>query len=221
MRARRASLVAALSIATFSCTGARSPVAHEDARSASVAFVTMVNGSYRAVCGGVWIDETRIVTAAHCVRSAEVGSTYSIALLDDVENGQVVDAHGARLVVAAKEDDVAVLAVAMPPPHPHAWLPIADAKANAEVREGWLVSHEHGIPFDTESAEVRGDTIDLEPLTGASGSGVFTSDGLVGICVRRATHGAILAPPAALRRALTLAPTTPFAPPELPDVEFE
>ena len=57
-----------LSMFAIACTGARSPVALEDARDASVALVSDVNGELRVTCGGVWVDETRFVTAAHGVR---------------------------------------------------------------------------------------------------------------------------------------------------------
>ncbi len=193
-----------LSMISIACTGARSPVAVEDARDASVALVSDVNGELRVTCGGVWVDETRFVTAAHCVRNGSIGSVYSFSTFADLEDDRFVEMHGARLVHVDTGEDVAVLSTSWPPPHAHAWVPVADGQASSSVM---LVSHAIGSPFGVVPAGIRKDhTIDFALDRGGSGSGVFDRAGLVGICIRRSTHGTKLAPSSVLRRALAAAP---------------
>lgn len=119
------------------------------ARSATVALVENTNDAYRTHCAGVWIGETRMLTAAHCVDDVRPGELVQYAAWSDVEWPQnrperITEAHKARLVRRDDGHDLALLTVAYAP-HSHAWAHIA-----AGVEDGEpviLVGHPVGLLY--------------------------------------------------------------------------
>lgn len=152
---------------------ARAPVTREVARDASINLGEVVNDRVMQRCAAVWVSEDILVTAAHCVPGAELGSVWSYWY----DHNQ----HGARFLAANEGTDVAALQVSMPAP-PHSWTYIVHAP------DGVWTS-----VFDRETGEQAALISDGRLVTnlskGSSGGGVFWEKGLAGIVTRRSVFG--------------------------------
>lgn len=125
---------------------ARQPVAPtlspELGRSATVA---LVNGK-AAYCAGVWVNETDVVTAAHCVDDTKPGDLIDYALYSDIKRPEyeVSESHKIEVVRYDVDTDVALLRTAHPP-HAHERAVVAGGATDGELVG--VVGHPIGLIY--------------------------------------------------------------------------
>ncbi len=178
-----------------------------DLVSKTVALVDVENvGSIRPYCSGVWVSDTTILTANHCVADMKYGELNNYVVQSDVyapgelaERDQIL-ARNAVLYAVDKEHDLALLSALTPPKHGIARLTVEPVRAGQRVTamgaplgEMWsyssgdvaavryLTSHGYKILFIQATTPISG---------GNSGGGLFNEMGeLVGVCHATFTNG--------------------------------
>ncbi len=178
-----------------------------DLASKTVALVLhKFDGELRPYCSGVWVSQTRILTANHCVSDLEMGDVVEYVTPQDVfePNGiqarESIQTRSSVLVLRDADHDLAVLSSGSAPPHG-----IAIVSASL-LRPGMSVQT-MGSPLGLYWSYSRGDvaaireieandmkmvfvqaTVPISP--GSSGGGLFDAMGqLVGICHASSVRG--------------------------------
>ncbi len=175
--------------------------------SKTVALVGYRDGKVRAYCSGVWVSESLIVTANHCMRELLPGDTVDYVIRGDLYEPGADDLRGhveARSAVIAKLDpdhDLALLLALAAPPHGVALLSLETVQPGMHVHS---MGHPLGLWFSFSSGDVAALRIDSEivgkptlmvqttaPISpGNSGGGLYDEWGmLVGICHGSYTKG--------------------------------
>ena len=80
-------------------------------RSATVAFVTQVNDAFFTSCAGVWVGETEVITAAHCIDGGKPGELVSFAMFEDVLRPEyrVTESHSIKILRVDTAHDLMLL----------------------------------------------------------------------------------------------------------------
>ncbi len=175
--------------------------------SKTVALVGYQNGKVRAYCSGVWVSESLIVTANHCMREGAPGDLLDYVGRDDLyESGSDdlrghVEARSAVIVKLDPDHDLALLLALAPPPHAVA---LPSLEAVAPGMHVHSMGHPLGLWFSFSSGDVAALRMDSEivgkptlmvqttaPISpGNSGGGLYDEWGmLVGICHGSYTKG--------------------------------
>ncbi len=168
--------------------------------SKTVALVGYTRGELRAYCSGVWLSESIIVTANHCMREGVAGDVLEYVVRGDLyEPGaddvrSEVETHGAVIVKLDPDHDLALLHALVPPPHGVALLSLENVVPGMHVHS---MGHPLGLWYSFSSGDVAALRVDKElvlkstvmvqttaPISpGNSGGGLFDEWGmLVGIC---------------------------------------
>lgn len=169
----------------------------EDSLAATVALVTPGESTpWRTQCAGVWVSDTSILTAAHCVPTPqESNASVPYATRSDLAGGAVTTPRLARLYVRDVAHDLALLRTTGASPHRHVVL----GQDPAIGQPVYKVGHPFGLTYSYAAGHVsamRGPMADIggpyvqasvPTNPGDSGGGLFAYDGsLVGV-----THGII------------------------------
>jgi S1-C subfamily serine protease len=176
-----------------------------DLESKTVALVRWTrDGEPRPICAGVWVGQTAILTAEHCVDDLEVGAPLPYATKAGVlqAGGRISEPITARIaVVAAKDEatDLALLKVDQAPLHgiahttSQAILPGTFAQAMGHPMGFWW-SYSSGEVSAIREMEIGQDILWVQTTTpispGSSGGGLFDAQGhLMGLCHASVARG--------------------------------
>ncbi len=161
---------------------------------------------WRIFCTGVWINEHTILTADHCVESHKTPIEKLIDKLmgggdESVEGSpisyvtrqesaaRVAPSRAATVLAVDHDNDLALIYVAKPPPHPSATLASADPQDGDELHivghtaglawtytHGYVAAHRKQMdgPHDRKADEMQ---VSAPIYFGNSGGGAFDSDG--------------------------------------------
>lgn len=195
-----------LVLCLFSCVNCSSVKVNSaanarDAKEKTVALIYKdIFGEYNIYCAGVWISETEIMTAAHCVNSQyedqnAVGLTLDVVSEDMIKKDNIVPVKA----VIAKVDtsvDLALLKVDKWEFPKKRVAPIGETLPSVG-EEVHIVGHVAGLPWTyshgvvsakrglMSRAPIQAGTVQIETFAyrGNSGGGAFNSQGeLIGIC---------------------------------------
>jgi|SRR5579872_829419 len=189
-------------------TGPRSGLA-ERLRDETVAFVGRDReGDPRAFCSGVWVSESSIITAAHCVEALDgngLGSSLDFVEPSDMfeagslEERPFVVFNEGRVYAVDGDHDLALVRGAGVTGHGYAHTTLAEVRPGAIVSTmghplGLWWSYSSGEVSAVRSKEIGLDTVWIQstaPISpGNSGGGLFDEQGhLLGIASRCATRG--------------------------------
>jgi S1-C subfamily serine protease len=173
----------------------------------TVAFVVQDLEETHAYCSGVWVSDTSLVTAAHCLEFREPGEILDYVTHDDVfapgdlaKRPAIVASHAMVYAVDDAHDLALLRASSRVHEYVHTTL--------AEVRPGAFVAtmgHPMGLWWSYSSGEVAavrledigGESVWIQataPISpGNSGGGLFDERGyLIGIASRSLTRGQML-----------------------------
>jgi serine protease Do len=150
--------------------------------------VALMNPRSGALCAGVWISRTLVLTANHCTRDVEVGGNVYVRM-----RGVSMSKESA-LLTRFSDHDLAILDVADPPSHGVATTAALPAQGDTVYAAGHPLGLEWSFSLGEVAAVRDGETIlngDVEmtliqstvPISGGnSGGGLWDEDGrLLGI----------------------------------------
>ncbi len=164
------------------------------------------DGGVRAYCSGVWVLESAILTANHCIADVENNEPLAYVVRSDVyapgdlNEREDVRFRGAVLLDRDEEHDLALLYAPSPPPHGKALVTLEPIRAGMFVQSmgqplGLWWSYSSGEVAAVRYVESHGmkllavqSTTPISP--GNSGGGLFDAYGqLVGIAHGSFTRG--------------------------------
>ena len=175
-----------------------------DLAAKSVALVQRdLGGKVRSYCTGVWVSETSILTAYHCVDDAELGDGLEYAVREDIyAPGELHERPGAftrlaRVYALDEGHDLALLRALYAPSHGVAVVSMEPVRPGSLVQ---TMGHPRGLWWSYSSgdvAAVRQEEINgmdilwvqaTPPISaGSSGGGLFDECGLL-VGVAHATN---------------------------------
>lgn len=164
------------------------------------------NTDVRAYCTGVWVSDSTILTAAHCVRGGEIGDVLDYVVRADVyapgddEVRDSIKPHGAIITAVDVGHDLALLRALVSPPHGFALLSLEPIQPGMRV---YSMGHPLGLWYSFSSGDVSAvrfedglsaPTLMIQTTTpispGNSGGGLYDEWGmLVGVCHATYTRG--------------------------------
>ncbi len=176
-------------------------------QSKTVALVAPTEDGVRAFCTGVWISNTTILTADHCVDDSRLGESVSYATRGDLldASGATLpkpSAHSSALYARDEDHDLALLRAFAPPLHTIATLNDEPIEAGQHVQ---VMGHPLGLLWSYSEGTIAAiRRLDLDayadgstwiqaavPISpGNSGGGLYDADGhLIGITTATFTRG--------------------------------
>ena len=198
-------LVVVLLLAVGCCRSdgaARAPTADSISygRSATVALVNFRKDHYpRTFCSGVWVGESTILTAAHCVSDQGVGGLVNFAQYGDSDWGpgheaRIVETHGGTVTKLDEGVDLALIRGVTWRPH----VSVSLASVIVEGETVLIVGHPVGLLWNQTPGYVNAvrwmtgaDDSKVEQIVQIAGASFFGNSGgpalnangeLVGIC---------------------------------------
>jgi S1-C subfamily serine protease len=180
-----------------------------DLESKTVALVTRdLEGNEHAYCSGVWVSDSRILTAHHCIDGGPASATvdyvvrFDVYAPGDLHERTIIQARSATVQVTDEAHDLALLhALGDVPSHRVARVALDTIRAGSFAQ---AMGHSFGLWWSYSSgdiASVRQADLDLDivwiqatvPISpGNSGGGLFDASGnLVGLTSR--TFGSVRA----------------------------
>lgn len=105
------------------------------------------DGQPHVYCSGVWLSDSRILTAAHCVKDVTIGGLVDVASYSESDWGagheaKIKETHSAHLIKRGTPAvDLALLSAYSP--NPHSWEPVASSVDDGEPL--LIVGHPIGL----------------------------------------------------------------------------
>lgn len=135
-------LLTAAAVVLTSCTGAKFPPSSPaDLEARTVALIQPTgDGEFHAFCSGVWISESTIATARHCLVGLAIGDPIEFMTHGDAyapgsfRPRSQITARDAVVLAIDDDHDLALLTAQAPPAHPVSHLALTSAMQGARVR---------------------------------------------------------------------------------------